>query len=291
MSRFRLRFLLQEFDLPIGEVVLGRSPECHVTIEDPLISRQHARIVVTPTQCTFVDLGSRNGSRINGRHVSAPTPLVDADRIRLGAQELVFFEMGTHRRAPRATGAMTVCSACGTPYPEGPTVCPHCGANASGRDPNDETMSGLVLEPRRTWMLQLMGEVLEKALSSQRFSEAERILQRAVDELNDRLAAREGVEANQVAQLAEYALRLAVLKGDARWVRWVTETLRVVDVLPSPLLIDRLADARALPGVTAMVSDLVAHWHAQTMPLSGEQRASLARLEEVARGGIGVGEA
>lgn len=290
MSRFRLRFLLQEFDLPIGEVVLGRSPECHVTIEDPLISRQHARIVVTPTQCTFVDLGSRNGSRVNGRHVTAPTPLVDADRIRLGAQELVFFEMGSSRRAPRATGAMTVCNSCGTPYPEGPATCPHCGANASNmaRDPNDETMSGLVLEPRRTWMLQLMGEVLEKALSSQRFGEAERILQRAVDELNDRLSVRESVEPTQVGQLAEYALRLAVLKGDARWVRWVTDTLKVVDVLPSALLLDRFADARALPGVSAMVGDLITHWRAQSASFSGEQKASFQRLEEFARG---VGEA
>lgn len=104
VSRFRLRFLLQEFDLPVGEVVLGRSPECHVTIEDPLISRQHAKILVTQNSCTFVDLGSRNGSRINGRYVTAPTALQDSDRLRLGAQELVFFEMGTSvaRRDKRA---------------------------------------------------------------------------------------------------------------------------------------------------------------------------------------------
>ena len=46
MARFRLKFLLQEFDLVGPEVLLGRSPECHVTLEDPLVSRQHARILI-----------------------------------------------------------------------------------------------------------------------------------------------------------------------------------------------------------------------------------------------------
>ncbi|MBK7396871.1 MAG: FHA domain-containing protein [Myxococcales bacterium] len=46
MARYRLRLLLQEFDLPQGETVLGRSPECQVTIDDPLVSREHAKIIV-----------------------------------------------------------------------------------------------------------------------------------------------------------------------------------------------------------------------------------------------------
>ena len=46
MARYRLRFLLQEFDLPRGTTLIGRSSECQVTIEDPLVSRQHARILI-----------------------------------------------------------------------------------------------------------------------------------------------------------------------------------------------------------------------------------------------------
>src|SRR5687767_6926407 len=46
VARYRLRFLLQEFDLPRGATILGRSSDCHVTIEDPLVSRHHARIVL-----------------------------------------------------------------------------------------------------------------------------------------------------------------------------------------------------------------------------------------------------
>lgn len=91
------------------------------------------------------------------------------------------------------------------------------------------------------------------------------------------------MDGRQAGQLAEYALRLAVLRGDPRWVRWVTETLKTVDYLPMPETIHRLADARALPGVGEMVADVVRHWRQHRKTLSNEELASLARLDELAR--------
>lgn len=285
MSRFRLRFLLQEFDLPIGEVVIGRSPDCHITIEDPLISRRHAKIVVTATSCTFVDLGSRNGSRINGRYVRGPVVLSDADRIRLGAQELVFFEVGPARRAPRITGAMLFCSHCGTPFPEGARICPHCGETPTSPAREDDTMSGVIVGPPRTWVLQLMGEMLERALATHRLAEAERILQRAVDEFNERKVAGEPVDGPQLTQIADYALRLAQLKRDPSWVRWVIETFKTVDQMPSTPVVERLIEVRELPGVPAMIAEVVERWRRQTHGLNSEQIAALTRLDALARSG------
>ncbi len=46
-ARYRLRFLLQEFDLASGDTLIGRGDDCHITIYDPSISRHHARIIVT----------------------------------------------------------------------------------------------------------------------------------------------------------------------------------------------------------------------------------------------------
>jgi hypothetical protein len=45
-ARYRLRFLLQEFDLPAGQTLIGRGDDCHITVFDPAISRRHARIFV-----------------------------------------------------------------------------------------------------------------------------------------------------------------------------------------------------------------------------------------------------
>ena len=90
MARYRLKFLLQEFDLRGPEVDLGRSPDCHITIEDPLVSRRHAKIVLTDDGPVVRDLGSRNGVLVNGERVDGERALQDGDRIRLGTQELVF---------------------------------------------------------------------------------------------------------------------------------------------------------------------------------------------------------
>ena len=154
MARYRLRFLLQEFDLAGPEVILGRSPDCQITIEDPLVSRQHARISVDEAGAHISDLGSRNGVRINGRLIQGEKLLSDGDRIRLGTQELVFSVVMTKTRDARPTGFMRVCGSCGTPYPEVAPQCPHCGFV----EPKDEdTMSGLSVEPKRSWTFQLLG--------------------------------------------------------------------------------------------------------------------------------------
>ena len=86
MARYRLRFLLQEIDLPRGATLLGRSPECHVTLEDPLVSREHARIAIYEQSATCEDLGSRNGVKINGLAMKGPTRLKDGDRVRIGTR-------------------------------------------------------------------------------------------------------------------------------------------------------------------------------------------------------------
>ena len=84
MNRFRLRFLLQEFDLSGPEVVIGRSSECQITIEDPLISRKHARIAIDADEARVSDLGSRNGVRVNGRLVKGEQVLKDGAALSVG---------------------------------------------------------------------------------------------------------------------------------------------------------------------------------------------------------------
>ncbi|MEK7413595.1 MAG: FHA domain-containing protein [Planctomycetota bacterium] len=61
--------------LPVGESVLGRSPSCSVSIDDPRLSRKHARFVVTGETVVVYDLGSTNGVLVNGVKIAAPCPL------------------------------------------------------------------------------------------------------------------------------------------------------------------------------------------------------------------------
>jgi pSer/pThr/pTyr-binding forkhead associated (FHA) protein len=67
-----------------GEHTLGRGLECQVRIDASGVSRNHARITVTAAATTIVDLGSKNGTWVNGKRTSAVTPLNDGDEIVLG---------------------------------------------------------------------------------------------------------------------------------------------------------------------------------------------------------------
>jgi hypothetical protein len=72
-------------------VVIGRSRECDVRVDDGNVSRRHFEIVhESPATWVVVDLGSTNGTEVNGRKVERRTALDDGDRIMVGSTELVF---------------------------------------------------------------------------------------------------------------------------------------------------------------------------------------------------------
>ena len=282
MARFRLRFLLQEFDIVGPEVILGRSPECNITIEDPLVSRQHSRIRVDGDKAFVSDLGSRNGVRVNGRLIEGECPVKDGDRIRLGTQELVFSVVHRKAREARTTGYMRVCGSCSTPYPEQAPQCPHCGAS----DPQDEdTISGLLVAPKRSWTFQLLGEVIERALSSGRSSEAERLLRRAAKEVDERQVAGELLAPDQISTITGFAIRLAGLEGRADWVSWALRVHRRQAIMPSSEVIDALEalDGEAAAAMSASVESFVAWWRDTSPDGPSGDLAGLSRLEKLKR--------
>ena len=74
-----------------GRVVVGRSRECDVRVDDGNVSRRHFELVQDgPTAWVVADLGSTNGTEVNGRRVSGRKRLDDGDRITIGGTELVF---------------------------------------------------------------------------------------------------------------------------------------------------------------------------------------------------------
>lgn len=70
-------------------VVLGRLPECDITLVDTNVSRRHAEIRPRGDRFVVVDLGSTNGSKVNGIRV-AERELVDGDELTFGNTRFVF---------------------------------------------------------------------------------------------------------------------------------------------------------------------------------------------------------
>jgi len=72
-----------------GEYLLGRDPGCSVWINSDFASRRHARLVVETGGLVLEDLGSRNGTFVNGEILTAPRQLAHLDEIRIGPARLV----------------------------------------------------------------------------------------------------------------------------------------------------------------------------------------------------------
>jgi hypothetical protein len=79
----------QEYVLKPGTTTVGRSPKAQIRVLEESVSRQHAQVIFGPEGCKIVDLGSENGTNINGQRVSEHQ-LADGDLIQIGAQRFIF---------------------------------------------------------------------------------------------------------------------------------------------------------------------------------------------------------
>ena len=80
----------REIALSQGEHVLGRSNDAAVFVDAAGVSRHHARIIIDERGATLEDLGSKNGTMLDGRAIDAPTLLADGAVIMLGSVVLKF---------------------------------------------------------------------------------------------------------------------------------------------------------------------------------------------------------
>ena len=92
-----------EIRLREGANVIGRAPEARVRLDSSAVSRSHARVVVREKRAVLEDLGSKNGTEVDGQRVTSPLELVDRAVIRIGTVALVFRVLepdGSTRTAP-----------------------------------------------------------------------------------------------------------------------------------------------------------------------------------------------
>ena len=79
----------QRVNIDAGIVSIGRLPDCTVSLTDPNVSRRHAE-VHPGSQVVVVDLGSTNGTKVNGLRIAGRQVLADGDIISLGSTHLRF---------------------------------------------------------------------------------------------------------------------------------------------------------------------------------------------------------
>lgn len=101
------------YELPGEEAILGRHPECTVQLNSNMVSRKHARVFRRGDGFSIEDLGSGNGTFVNGKKIDGPTTLKHLDRVKLGPL-LLRYETGAGGSVPEpfsesfASGGATI---------------------------------------------------------------------------------------------------------------------------------------------------------------------------------------
>jgi pSer/pThr/pTyr-binding forkhead associated (FHA) protein len=110
------------FDLTKEVTLFGRDVTNDIVLADAEVSRQHARLTHTPGGYVLEDLGSTNGSFVNGERLIAPRTLNQGDLIGFGENVTLNFEAVSPDAA--ATIASAAAAPTPTPYPGQPAPTP-----------------------------------------------------------------------------------------------------------------------------------------------------------------------
>ena len=80
----------QRYRLLQGTAVIGRAPDAAIRVDSGGVSRHHARIVVSGNEARIEDLGSKNGTFVDGQPVTSPCLLNDGNEVRVGPIAFTF---------------------------------------------------------------------------------------------------------------------------------------------------------------------------------------------------------
>ena len=104
-----------------GRITLGRTDECDVTFADgAAVSREHASILVGGSQAVIDDLGSSNGTLVNGTRITGSTVLANGDKIAIGTHEIEFRASGGGAAPPPKYAPTQMLSPPGAPAQTSP---------------------------------------------------------------------------------------------------------------------------------------------------------------------------
>jgi pSer/pThr/pTyr-binding forkhead associated (FHA) protein len=74
----------QSAALADGVIMIGRGADCQIILDDDYVSTRHARVVSGENGVYVEDMGSTNGSYVNGQRITAPTTITMSDTVRIG---------------------------------------------------------------------------------------------------------------------------------------------------------------------------------------------------------------
>jgi predicted component of type VI protein secretion system len=253
LQRFCLQFRGYEFFLNNNEALVGRSSACTIVINDPRVSRRHARFYVERSQLVVEDLGSRNGTIVNDVTIRQTIVLSHHDVVCVGGSEIrIEAALDTAARAAAAIAEEV-------------------------QDPFYTSCEG----DTEIWGVDPLFSMLENALAVGVLDEAREVLKRLFSEMfRGRTHSPNAMErtAHLTLHYAHAAKDGAVL--DQLFVLF--RTLR--HVMPAPLVEEaRLFSVRTSHPISEVLRTYVEWLRSETPRLNPQEKFSLYRAETVLR--------
>jgi hypothetical protein len=223
VSGFQVRTARVCIELPLGATYLGRSAECRVRIEEGLVSRRHARLDVDLENVHVEDLGSVNGTYVNGELLTGRRRLQPGDVLAIGSEEIVLEQLDP-QRIRRSGGPRTPAFGVITDRFVRPPPGAYIGSDDDDDDPDrdrdrpadeEPTMIGIATpRPRRSMGL-FVADLVEKSISMGKFDEAARLVTVIADSLA-RMPAAQAADTERVQAFVDLSIKLA--QGSGQWV-------------------------------------------------------------------------
>jgi hypothetical protein len=139
MVRYRIDFGERSVELPRGELLVGRDEACQIRFASPSVSRRHLRILFVGEAVMAYDLGSSNGTWVNGKPLKGRAELEDGDSLRVGDETFVLRRvpgqsdwLDSPKTEPRgrpfaySTPRYRTCRYCLALVDEDDSACPKC---------------------------------------------------------------------------------------------------------------------------------------------------------------------
>lgn len=220
IKRFWLEHDGQNIELRRGNLLVGRSSGCQLVLEDSMVSRRHAELLVTDDAVTVKDLGSVNGLYVNSRRVEGSQRMKEGDTLQIGQREFVLRSF-LRESVPISSDRQHV-----------ETL--HGESLEDDSKSEDQTHVGDVFD--------VLGSVADKVLAMDRGEEAERILSGVLQSILREAKEGREVPVGIAERAASYAVRIAWATARASWLDYVIELYTLSRrVLPGKV-VDQLYD-------------------------------------------------
>ncbi len=209
---FVLRYRGKEVALSVGEHVIGRADECSIVIVDELVSRRHARLIVTETGVRLEDLGSANGVFVNEVRVRRPYDLDSGDRVVIGTYDLMLYE------DPHARGTRVISD-----------LIPAARDSSPGSKPPSPTA-----HTTRAEAFKVVGGLADRLLGRGDAKGAARVLAGHVRTVIAEASNNAPIDDELLDTAARYCLQLGAALGEGIWIERAIEMHLKLDRVMSP---------------------------------------------------------